>query len=85
MRSAAKRPMSAAEQFKGVVTSEAVPKGWRCGLERSCARGAKCRLLNWEELRCPSRLVVAAIVARINRVLTNGRSVEKVCIAGSIE
>jgi len=33
MRSAAKRPMSAAEQFKGAVTSEAVPKGWRCGLE----------------------------------------------------
>jgi len=39
MRSAAEQPMSAAEQFKAAVTSEAVPlQGWRGGLERSSAR-----------------------------------------------
>ena len=39
MRSAAKRPMSASEQFKSAVTGEAFPtQGWRGGLERSRAR-----------------------------------------------
>jgi len=38
MRSAAKRPMSAAKQFKAGVTSVSDPSGWRGGLVRSRAR-----------------------------------------------
>lgn len=39
MRSAAERPMSAAEQFKTAVTTVSGPdQGWRGGLERSLAR-----------------------------------------------
>jgi hypothetical protein len=33
--------MNVAEQFKTAVTSEALPQGWRGGLERSRARGRR--------------------------------------------